>query len=119
LAAVALLATPTAPVSAEGDDLQTIVTACEAAIDDSILVRRPAGFCAGYIYGVWSMMNVLCINEHLRQGIPPELQSGTPPSIDARIQAFLNWVEDHPEHWDEPLLVAVTEALSTTFPCDE
>ena len=107
-----------APVSAQ-QTIEDLIPACEAAADESYIVRRPAGYCVGFISGVWFMMNVNCINADYRHAIPQGLQAGNVSSWRAMVQAFLNWAEDHPEEWGEPVLVGVYTSLSSTFPCDE
>lgn len=83
------------------------------------MVRRPAGYCSGFIAGVWYMMSINCINEDFREALSPDFQAGYVSSPRARVQAFLNWAEDHPEAWGEPMFFGVVNSLSSTFPCEE
>jgi hypothetical protein len=32
-------------------------------------------------------------------------------------QAFINWVQNHPEHWTEDYMTGVMAALRETWPC--
>lgn len=107
----------TLPVSAQ-TTVEEIIPACNAAVDDSLIVRRPAGFCIGFVTGVWYMMNMNCINEDFREVIPPEFQAGYISSWRAMVQTFLNWAEDHPESWEELAFVGIFSSLSSTFPCE-
>ncbi|MBY4893138.1 hypothetical protein KUL25_10215 [Rhodobacteraceae bacterium N5(2021)] len=116
---VAVMWTCTLSPAAAETTVEEIMPACEAALDESYLVRRPAGFCIGFITGVWQMMAVNCLNPEPRAALPVELQAGDIPSWRASVQAFLNWAEDHPEQWDETFFMGTLLALSSTFPCEE
>src|SRR6516164_6595024 len=66
-------------------------------------------FCLGYVGGVGDLME---LNDFLRLGNPgfkgaSMCTGGLTPTYEARVQAFENWAQAHPESWSEPALNGV------------
>jgi hypothetical protein len=104
LCAWAVLA-PALPAAADVPDVRDSVQ----ELYDWCKQPRDSGkfsYCMGFIRGVGQTM----------LGIGWMCQENK-VTVGAMVQAFLNWAEQNPRHWEQPALVGVQVALSLTWPC--
>lgn len=75
--------------------------------------------CTFRLQGVVSMMIENCMS--IVQGFEPMhlFASEIPPSRGAARQAFINFMKTNPDKWGLPWHIAVTMALSESFPCKQ
>lgn len=84
-------------------------------------VEMPSDFqnltCTFRLQGAVELMIMNCSS--VVDGRDPDrrLSSGKPPSMGAMRQAFINYMNGHPEVWGQPWFEAVAGAASETFPC--
>lgn len=74
--------------------------------------------CTFRIQGVVSMTIENCRSISAGYSPFPAFTSAVPPSKGASRQAFLNYMEDNPQVWDQVWHSVVAMALSEAFPCD-
>jgi hypothetical protein len=75
--------------------------------------------CTFRLQGVTEVMMGNCASASMGYQPAPELSASKPPSKGAIRQAFLNYMEDHPEHWGLPWAQVAAMAVSSSFPCKE
>lgn len=75
--------------------------------------------CTFRLQGVTEVMMGNCASASMGYQPAPELSASKPPSRGAIRQAFLNYMEDHPEHWGLPWAQVATMAVSNSFPCEQ
>ena len=73
------------------------------------------GYCLGFIAGVAATMRT----STLTLGQQRSFAFCAPKSTthEQAVQAFKNWHEQHPEHWQRSAEVGVMAALQETWPC--
>lgn len=74
--------------------------------------------CTFRIQGVGEMLNFNCTSRAGGYQPAPTLTARVVSSRGAARQAFINYMEDHPDIWNDYWAVAVALALSETFPCE-
>jgi hypothetical protein len=99
--------TATADAGTFRDNVQELLAWC----------KKPTGspefwYCMGFINGVGQLL--LAIGPEHLYGICTDNDL---PQLPAMVQAFRNWAEQNPRHWDKPALTGVNVALSLTWPC--
>ena len=87
---------------------------------DSIL---KFGICAGFILGQRAWRDGACVvaerGEDMDFFTRLTARNTQGHSLQAVAQSFINWAEDHPEHWSLQLHVTVvSEDLWSEFPCE-
>ena len=113
-----LLAMPTAPNSQTKLNVQELIRQCNASEGSPDFFN-----CIGYVSGASDMM---LLNGMVSLKIDPAsattmsviaMCAASPPTYGARLQAFKNWGQKHPEKWGEETFVGVVEAMRETWPC--
>jgi hypothetical protein len=84
--------------------------------------REPEGSlkhfaCAMYINGVLDMMLIVGSEPKTHAAKVAGICPKEPVSVAAAVQAFVNWAQQHPEHWSGPRQLGAPTALADTWPC--
>lgn len=117
-------ATNAATATTDPNSVQFLYSACKSNAD------ADSNYCLGFIEGVGQMMAVnsenlsVASNEKVANGWIKKTSiclEGKPlgawPSGGAMEQAFINWAQQHPEHWADGALSWVVVAMGSTWPC--
>lgn len=110
LAAIPLCAALVTPTQAHFVNGNTLVTQMEewrkamksSASTNIVSASSYSAFVSG-IHDILEYNNVVCTN--------------TNTTARQVYSVVANYLDNHPQHWDEPAHALVTEALLTTFPC--
>ena len=92
--------------------VQALLTNCKAVSGPNPGLSTDANFCLGYISGVGDYLKGMGL-----AGTNPALSICGDISYGAAVQAFINWGQKHPEHWQENRLFGVVLALRELWPC--
>jgi Rap1a immunity proteins len=74
-----------------------------------------APFCMGYVSGVGHVMGLIGFTQH--KGLVAICTGQRGPSMNAMVQAVINYGHEHPEVWSEDMLTTTMFALRQTWPC--
>ncbi len=74
------------------------------------------GRCLGFVRGVTAVLVYACWSRS--EGYMPMMASGSPPSTEASIQAFVNWARENPDLWAENAEDGVIPSIMTVWPCE-
>jgi hypothetical protein len=108
---------PSAVAAAE-DNVQKLLQECSAENPSYDLFH-----CIGYVNGIGDMMGLIGLLITKSNERTPNLGRfafcpGKPaPTYGARLQAFKNWAQSHPEKWGDQAFVGVITALREVWPC--
>lgn len=70
------------------------------------------GYCLGFLSGLGALLQFNCFDENYRGNL-----ATMPSNTGQRVQAFLNWADDHPEQWGNSE-ATVAAVLALGLPCD-
>ena len=73
--------------------------------------------CGGLVEGVAQMLVWNCVTREHGWRPDPTIVAGQPPSVEAAVEAFLDWVRDDPQRTEEEWHLGLTLALTEAFPC--
>ena len=73
--------------------------------------------CGGLVEGVAQMLVWNCVTRDYGWRPDPTVVAGRPPSLEAGVEAFLDWVRDDPQRAEEEWHLGLTSALTEAFPC--
>jgi hypothetical protein len=115
-----VLATPTAANAKPGDPtVQSLLQECSAEEGSTDWFK-----CVGYIAGVSDIMGIngklsatFGKDTYIKMSVISMCWDGEVPTYGAKLQAFKNWAQNHPEEWSELSFVGVTHAMRETWPC--
>lgn len=105
-------------------NVQSLLKDCGSALTTSRV------FCLGYVRGVADHMFSIgeTMADQYSRGALEKFDDrvlvtffaacGSPASVGAMEQAFVNWAREHPKNWGMPLLDGVMMAIRETWPCD-
>lgn len=114
--------TMSAAATAETPDVnytaETMMKLCAGTVADENLEFQSM-VCTFRLQGVTEVMMGNCASASMGYQPAPELSASKPPSRGAIRQAFLNYMEDHPEHWGLPWAQVAAMAVSSSFPCKD
>jgi hypothetical protein len=103
---------------AENYSAETMMKLCTGSVPD----ENPdfqSMTCTFRLQGLTDVMIGNCASVAMGFQPSPALSASRPPSRGAVRQAFLNFMEDHPEHWGVPWAQAAAMAVSGSFPCEQ
>jgi hypothetical protein len=98
---------------------ETTLSLSEQLADDAagfIEVGRKVGECTGMVRGIAQMLSYACWSRE--EGYLPMFASGTPTSLEASIQAFVNWARATPGAWGEAAEDGLMLATMETWTCE-
>jgi hypothetical protein len=114
--------TMSAAATAETPDVnytaETMMKLCAGAVADEN-PEFQSMVCTFRLQGVTEVMMGNCASASMGFQPAPDLSASKPPSRGAIRQAFLNYMEDHPEHWGLPWAQVAAMAISGSFPCEQ
>jgi hypothetical protein len=110
------------PATAQSEDtVRELLRDCELTLDversgisdteEAISVTR----CVSLVKGVTSILSYSCWS--FSEGFSPMFAAEPPPTIEASIQAFVNYARANPDIWMQSNVDGVLGAMMTTFPC--
>jgi hypothetical protein len=113
------------PATAQSEDtVRELLRDCELTLDversgisdtsdteEAISVTR----CVSLVKGVTSILSYSCWS--FSEGFSPMFAAEPPPTVEASIQAFVNYARANPDIWLESNVDGVMGAMMTTFPC--
>ena len=73
--------------------------------------------CGGLVEGVAQMLVWNCVTRDYGWRPDPTVVAGPPPSLEAAVEAFLDWLRDNPQKTEEEWHLGLTSALTEAFPC--
>jgi hypothetical protein len=124
---VAIFTAVLTPISSQSEesrsDVQQLYRECTKPVEDFEKL-----FCVGFISGISAQMitngqvaATLRAEGALANDVDRRMMftvsACTKASVGARVQAFINWAEKHPEEWSTPRQLGVMQALRETWPC--
>jgi hypothetical protein len=74
-----------------------------------------APFCMGYVSGVGHVMGLVGFSQH--KGLIAICTGQRGPTMNAMVQAVINYGHEHPETWSYDMLTTTMLALRQTWPC--
>ena len=110
---VTLLNLPT--TAAEMDTVQKLLLECKQSEPSTDKV-----FCIGFIGGISDMMiiNSQLLSHDGEKSVEFAMCEGNEhTAYGAKVQAFINWADSHPQRWGEHQALGVAEALRLAWPC--
>ena len=120
---VAALSVASNAFSQEEDTIGFMRNACMTLTSEKNNSNQEFGLCAGFIFGQRAWRDTACIlSEKGREidgltRLTARNTQGHP--LAAVAQGFINWANDHPEHWSRQLHVTtIAEDLWSEFPCE-
>lgn len=108
----------TAETSDENYTAETMMKLCAGTVADEN-PEFQSMICTFRLQGVTEVMIGNCASASMGFQPAPELSASKPPSRGAIRQAFLNYMDDHPEHWGLPWAQVAAMAVSSSFPCKD
>lgn len=96
---------------------ETMMKLCTGAVAD-VDPAVQSMTCTFRLQGLTEVMMGNCASVSWGHQPDPALSASKPPSRGAIRQAFLNHMQDHPEHWGLPWAQVAVKAISGSFPCD-
>ncbi len=97
---------------------ETMMKLCSGSVTDES-PEFQSMTCTFRLQGVTEVMMGNCASASMGFQPAPDLSASKPPSRGAIRQAFLNYIEDHPEHWGLPWAQVAAMAISRNFPCEK
>jgi Rap1a immunity proteins len=100
------------------DTVSGLLTYCKAELGS-----LEWGFCFGYIVGIGNMMSAMSLTVDngplLKKTLVKVFTACFPDgtSHGAKLQAFINWAEKHPEEWSNEAIYGVRAALVEIWRC--
>jgi hypothetical protein len=92
---------------------ENIVNLCTASPDDP-LYHQAINFCHGYLVGAYHYYEAVSSGpKGIRFVCPPDPM----PSRNDTIDAFIQWVKAHPQHWGETAVETEFRFLMEKWPC--
>lgn len=116
--AAALPRVAMADVPPKPQNVQQLLTWCEAPIEGDALSSTESLWCTAYVSGISEYMTGLGLVTALgsvRNSIATCPEVGT--TLGAGIQAFINWAKANPKDWTYDPALGVSVALRQTWPC--
>ena len=74
--------------------------------------------CGGLVEGTAQMLVWNCVTRDYGWRPDPTVVAGPPPSLEAAVEAFLDWTGDDPRRAEEEWHLGLTSALTRAFPCE-
>lgn len=72
--------------------------------------------CGGLVEGTAQMLVWNCVTRDYGWRPDPTVVAGQPPSFEAAVEAFLDWVRKNPDQTEEEWHLGLTSALTEAFP---
>ena len=72
----------------------------------------------GLVEGMVQAMIWNCVTREYGWEPDPGVTAGSPPTIEAAVDAFTAWARSHPEQLDEEWHLGLAEALTESFSCE-
>jgi choline-glycine betaine transporter len=83
-----------------------------STVDEAVSVAR----CVATVRGITTVLSYSCWS--ISEGFSPMFAAEAPPSVEASIQAFVNYARANPASWVESSFDGVITSTMTTFPCN-
>lgn len=74
--------------------------------------------CGGLVEGTAQMLVWNCVTRDYGWRPDSTVVAGPPPSLEAAVEAFLDWARDDPRRTEEEWHLGLTSALTEAFPCE-
>ena len=120
---VAAISAASPAYSSEAETIGYMRDACKVLTSENPNDNLKFGICAGFILGQRAWRDGVCIlvqrGDDLDTFSHLTARNTQGHTLVAVAQGFVNWADDHPEHWSTQLhITSVAEDLWAEFPCE-